>query len=187
MYTQSIWPITKWLTSSDRNHKIFPYIPVRKVVYNGKSVETLNKITMERVGTLNKTTKPIGFSNRRPNDSQNTIFFPRPPPQNKRLQNNIHTFCYQNGSSRNIILLFCWELLPFAVNRIVWVSIPTVPSLAKGYPWHFNISSVPSTSHHLPGLWKFGDFKGGSDGLSDGPFLNGFLTFPSVLSSPFLK
>ena len=181
MYTQSIWPITKWLTSSDRNHKIFPYIPVRKVVYNGKSVETLNKIIMEK--ELEPWTKPNRLASR--TDAQMTVrtLFSFLAPQNKKLQNNIHTFCYQNGSSRNIILLFCWELRPFESR----LSIPTVTSLAKGYPWHFNISSVPSTSLHLPGLWKFGDFKGGSDGLSDGPFLNGFLTFPSVLSSPFLK
>ena len=122
--------ITKWLTSSDRNHKIFPYIPVRKVVYNGRSIETLNRITMERAGTLSKTTKPIAFSNRPPNDSQNTIFYhrSRPPKKTKRLQNNIHTFCYQIGNPRNIILFFTWELLPFATTVSFESRLPSAPN-----------------------------------------------------------
>ena len=147
---------------------------------------------MERVGTLSKTTKPIAFSNRPPNDSQNTIFYPRSPPEKKQKTSKQHPYILlSNWQPKKHNIIFHMRTFAICNNRIVWVKTPPCPQ--QFHLWQKVIPDIltyplsPSTSHHLPGLWKFGDFKGGSDGLSDGPFLNGFLTFPSVLSSPFLK
>ena len=66
--THSIGPITKRLTSPHGNHKIFPYIPVRKVVCNGKTTSD---------GTLDKTPKPITY----PRRLQGRNLPPPPPPR----------------------------------------------------------------------------------------------------------